>query len=305
MTILLLGRNGQLGIALEQHLAPFGQIAALDRSQADLAHPDKLSQVLELYSPSIIVNAAAYTAVDKAESDPEMAYKVNAEAVSVLTEFSKIHSALLIHYSTDYVFDGKHPNHYLETDLTRPLNVYGASKLAGEQAILTTQAPAIIFRTTWLYSHTGNNFMKTIFRLAKERDSLNVIADQIGAPTSTRLVAEITALAIRLYQTSDFAPGLYHLTASGETHWCDFARAIVRGATSRGFSTRLQPKHINAIPSTEYPTPTKRPKNSRLDTTKLRNTLGGITLPDWKSELNLVLDEYCKLESNIHEKAIV
>ena len=277
MRLLVLGTNGQVGWELQRSLAPLGAVIALGREEADLEDAAKLRDAVAGAAPDVIVNAAAYTAVDKAESEPERADRINCRAVAELAHMAAGRGALLVHYSTDYVFDGRKPEPYVETDATAPINVYGRSKLAGEQAIAASSARHLIFRTSWVHAGHGSNFIRTMLRLAAERDSLLVVADQIGAPTSAALIADITAQAI----AANLAPDTYHLTASGETSWHGLAQFVIAEARAAGIPLKAGPENIAAITTAEYPTPATRPANSRLDTTKLRAALG-ITLPDWR-----------------------
>lgn len=293
MHILLLGKNGQLGWELQRALAPLGTVTALDRHATehcgDLARPDELANSIRELKPDVIVNAAAYTAVDKAESEPMLARQINADTLAVLAvEASKI-GAWLIHYSTDYVFNGEGDTPWREDDITVPLNVYGATKLAGENFIVHNCKRHLIFRTSWVYGARGNNFAKTMLRLAKEREELGVINDQMGAPTSAELIADCTAHAIRTVsnQGSSFA-GIYHLAASGETSWHDYAAYVFAQALEHGVTLKLNT--LNAIATVDYPTPAQRPLNSRLNTQKL-TTAFGLTLPTWQQGVTRMLTE--------------
>ncbi len=278
MKILLTGKNGQLGWELERALAPLGELAAYDRTNLDLAKPDQIAAAVSSVKPDIIVNAAAYTAVDKAESEPETAFAVNAIAPGLLAEGAKRAGALLIHYSTDYVFDGTKEMPYVEKDPPNPLNVYGRSKLAGEQAISDVGGRYLILRTSWVYAPRGRNFLLTIRGLLKEKDELRVVSDQIGAPTSAGALANATAELLRQRTPTalDDALGTYHVTAAGHTSWHGFALEIARleGAPRE---TRVVP-----IASSEYPLPARRPKNSRLSNEKLFRRFG-VTLPSWQA----------------------
>lgn len=297
MSILLLGKNGQVGDALQNTLAPFGEVIALGRDQLDLVNLDQLSQMLYALSPRIIVNAAAYTAVDNAESESLLCYLINATVVDVLAQYAKAQNALLIHYSTDYVFDGNQTRPYLETDRTNPVNFYGQSKLAGEQIILESQCNALIFRTSWVVSAHGNNFIKTILRLAEMRDTLKVVNDQVGAPTSAAFIAEVTALAIMSQRNKTIDSGLFHLTPSGSTNWYELALRVVERAKYRGFKTKLALDSIKAIPSSEYPLPAKRPSFSCLNTQKLGAALN-LDFQNWAVGVDRIVDQLC-LASNI------
>jgi len=286
LKILLLGRNGQLGWELEQSLAPLGELTALGRAELDLADVPRLAATVRTLQPETIVNAAAYTAVDRAESEREAAFAVNATAPRVLAEEAKRIGALLVHYSTDYVFDGTKAAPYVEDDATNPLNVYGASKLAGERAIAATRCRHLILRTSWVYGPRGSNFMLTMLRLAKERPELRVVDDQVGAPTSSLEIARTTAAVLaRAVQPPELS-GLSHLAAGGETSWCGFARAILAQA---GIATPVVP-----IRSEEYPTPARRPRNSRLDCSRLREAFGA-TLARWEDGLAEALAERTRL----------
>lgn len=292
MKILLTGSHGQVGWELARTLLPLGDVIAVDRSQADLADPDGLRRVIEKLSPDVVVNPAAYTAVDKAETDRETAFLVNAEAPRVLAEEAARNSALLIHYSTDYVFDGTKNAPYTEDDATHPLNVYGQSKLAGEQAIQATGADHLILRTSWVYAARGQNFLRTILRLAAEREELNIVADQIGSPTWARLIAEATAHIVRQAllerQQGNFSSGIYNLTSTGETSWHGFAQAIVEIARQQG--QPLKNRAIHPIPTTDYPVPAKRPLYSRLSMDRLERRFG-LKMPSWDSALKLCMGD--------------
>ncbi|WP_144171673.1 dTDP-4-dehydrorhamnose reductase [Pseudomonas sp. Kh13] len=298
MKILLLGKDGQVGWELQRSLAPLGQVLALNsRSQAhcgDLANLSGLAETVRAYAPDVIVNAAAYTAVDKAESDREQAFKVNAEAVGVLARAAADCGALLVHYSTDYVFPGQGTQAWREDDAVGPLNAYGESKLAGEQAIQAAGCQHLIFRTCWVYAARGNNFARTMLRLAAERDSLGVIDDQHGAPTGAELIADITAHAITATRREPALAGLYHLAAAGETTWCGYARYVLEQAVALGVPLKAHAEQVNPLTTDAYPTPAKRPANSRLDTHKLQKAFA-LTLPDWRLGVARMLTE-------IHEK---
>lgn len=290
MKILLFGKNGQVGRELERSLAPLGQLLALDRNTANLENPAQIGAVLQQHTPDIIVNAAAYTAVDQAESNEACAQKINADAVKVMADHARTHNALLVHYSTDYVFDGEKNTPYTEQDATNPLNAYGRSKRAGEIAIMDSGCPALILRTSWVFSAHGNNFVKTIIRLAQERENLSIVADQVGAPTSAKLIADLTALAIVAWQKHTLPVGLYHLTASGATSWYGLAMHIVERLQTRGLTLRLQPSHISPIATQNYPMPAKRPTNSQLNTGTLSAALG-INISPWMIDVNQVIDQ--------------
>ncbi|CAI8946408.1 dTDP-4-dehydrorhamnose reductase [Pseudomonas sp. IT-347P] len=293
MKILLLGKNGQVGWELQRALAPLGDLVALDRNAVgelcgDLANADALRRTIRQVKPDVIVNAAAYTAVDKAESDKDLADRVNGEATRVMAEEAALLDAWLVHYSTDYVFSGTGVNPWQETDDVAPVNHYGASKLAGEQGILESGCKHLIFRTSWVYGARGNNFAKTMLRLAKDRESLNVIADQIGAPTGADLIADVTVLAIQKVQQTPELGGLYHLAAGGEISWHGYAAHVIDFARAAG--EELAVKEVNPIDTTAYPTPARRPLNSRLNTQKIRDNFS-LHLPDWQSGVTRMLME--------------
>ncbi|RON36340.1 dTDP-4-dehydrorhamnose reductase [Pseudomonas frederiksbergensis] len=293
MKILLLGKNGQVGWELQRSLAPLGELIALDRHpvdglSGDLSDLDALRATIRKVKPDVIVNAAAYTAVDKAESETELADRVNGQASQVMAEEAASLGAWLIHYSTDYVFSGEGLTPWQETDAVAPVNHYGASKLTGEQAIIASGCKHLIFRTSWVYGARGNNFAKTMLRLAKDRDTLSVIADQIGAPTGADLIADVTALAIQQVQLRPELAGLYHLAASGEVSWHGYASHVIGFAKANG--EELAVTTINPIDTTAYPTPARRPLNSRLNTQKLRGNFS-LHLPDWQSGVTRMLME--------------
>jgi dTDP-4-dehydrorhamnose reductase len=294
MKILLLGKNGQVGWELQRSLAPLGEVIALDsRSQefcGDLNNLKELALTVRRMAPDIIVNAAAHTAVDKAESEPSLARTVNALAPALLAQEAKRCNAWLIHYSTDYVFDGSGDKPWLETDATRPLNVYGATKLEGEEFIHQSGCKHLIFRTSWVYAARGRNFAKTMLRLAQERDSLSIINDQIGAPTGADLLADITAHAIRAAQLKPELCGLYNLVAAGETSWHGYASFVIDFAQKNGVSMWITPEDVHPVPTSAFPTPAKRPLNSRLDTTKLQQAFG-LHVPDWQTGVTRMLTE--------------
>jgi dTDP-4-dehydrorhamnose reductase len=289
MRILLIGGNGQVGWELQRTLAPLGEVIAPSREELDLAREDSIRGCIAGLQPGLIVNAAAYTAVDKAEEAPDQAMIVNGVAPGILAEVAWQQGAALIHYSTDYVFDGGQPAPYRETDTPRPINVYGKTKLAGEQAIMAAGGGYLILRTSWVYGLRGHNFLLTIQRLAREREVLKVVNDQFGAPTWSRMIAEGTAqiIAQARGQVSDFIGhyrGLYHLSCDGKTSWYDFASGILaRLDAATAPRARLEP-----IPTAEYPTLARRPAFSCLDTSQLQSAFG-IKLPDWRRALDLAL----------------
>ena len=293
MKILLLGKNGQVGWELQRSLAPLGELIALDRqtvdgSCGDLSDIDALRSTIRKVKPDVIVNAAAYTAVDKAEAEFDLADLVNGQASRVMAEEAASLDAWLIHYSTDYVFSGQGATPWREADLVAPVNRYGASKLAGEQAIIASGCKHLIFRTSWVYAARGNNFAKTMLRLAREHEALNVIADQIGAPTGAELIADVTALALQKVRLNSELTGIYHLAASGEVSWHGYADYVINFARSQG--ELLAVKVVNPIDTTDYPTPARRPLNSRLNTQKLRDNFS-LYLPDWQSGITRMLRE--------------
>jgi len=293
MKILLLGKNGQVGWELQRSLAPLGELIAVDRHAVDglcgdLSDLDALRATIGKVKPDVIVNAAAYTAVDKAESERSMADRVNGQACQVLAQEAAALGAWLIHYSTDYVFSGEGSAPWSETDVVAPVNHYGASKLAGEQAIIASGCRYLIFRTSWVYGARGNNFAKTMLRLARERETLSVIADQIGAPTGADLIADVTALAIREVRQRPDLAGLYHLAAGGEVSWHGYASHVIGFARDHGED--LLVSVINPIETTAYPTPARRPLNSRLNTQKLSANFS-LHLPDWQSGVTRMLRE--------------
>lgn len=291
MKVLLLGCNGQVGFELRRALAPVAEVVALGHAECDLAATESLRQMIATVAPAVIVNAAAYTAVDKAESEADKARAINAVAPGVIGAAARDIGARVVHYSTDYVFDGSKADAYVEADTTHPLGVYGLTKRDGEVALAASGAEHFIFRTSWVFGAHGANFVKTILRLAADRESLDVVADQVGAPTSAALIADAAAqvLGQLRYRPAAAVPsGIYHLAASGETSWHGFARAIVTGAAVRGRSFKLTADAIRPIPTGEYPLPARRPANSRLDTTRLRQSFG-LIMPDWQSGLDHVL----------------
>jgi len=290
MKILLIGKNGQVGQELQRTLLPQGELVALGREELDLCDISAVKQVLASQAADVIVNASAYTAVDRAESDEATAVAVNASAVGAMAEYACAHGALLVHFSTDYVFDGAKDAPYREDDATAPQSAYGRSKRAGEEAIVASACKALVFRTSWVFSVRGGNFIKTMLRLAGERDSLNVVADQFGAPTSAELIADVTALALAAYRRGALAGGIYHLTAAGATSWHGLASYAIARARARGASFKVDPAQICPIATEAYPLPAKRPKNSRLDTSKLSDALD-LRLPDWKIHVDRLIDQ--------------
>jgi len=284
MKVLLTGSTGQVGYELARSLQGVGEVVAVDRNVMDLSNLDQVREVIRSVKPQLIVNPAAYTAVDKAESEPELAFRINAEAPGVMAEEAKALGAALVHYSTDYVFDGSQPSARVEDDAVGPLNVYGASKLAGEQAIAAAGIPHLIFRTSWVYGMRGKNFLLTMLRLAKERDELKVVADQHGAPTWSRTIADTTAQVLSQAHAGGREwwvqnSGIYHLSAQGQTTWHEFTQAIVEEA---GFQCKVLP-----ITTADYPTPARRPTYSVMSSERL--TTRFCHLPDWKEALHLCM----------------
>lgn len=294
MKILLFGKSGQVGWELQRSLAPLGELVSLDFDSpelcGDFTNPAGIAQTVQAVAPDVIVNAAAHTAVDKAESEPELVRTINALAPGVLAQEAKRCNAWLIHYSTDYVFDGSGDKPWQEADATGPLGVYGATKLEGEQHIRQAGCPHLIFRTSWVYGARGGNFAKTMLRLAQERDSLKVIDDQIGAPTGADLLADITAHAIRTVLQQPDKSGLYHLVAAGETSWHGYASFVLDFARRAGVPLKVAPEAVQPVPTSAFPTPAKRPHNSRMDTAKLRRTFD-INLPHWQFGVTRMLTE--------------
>lgn len=293
MSILLLGKDGQVGWQLQRSLAPHGNVVACGRAECDLADTDQIRSVVRALKPRVIVNATAYTAVDKAESEPELAHRINAEAPAVLAEEALRLDALLVHYSTDYVYNGRKASPYVESDSTEPQSVYGRTKLAGEEAIRAVGGKSLIFRTSWVFGARGNNFVKTILRLARDRDSLGVVDDQIGSPTPAALIATVSGVALAMtrrgQQIEKGENRLYHLAASNPVSWHAFAVEILRLAErTPGFDLRLTPDAIRAITTAEYPTPASRPANSRLDCSRLESDFG-LQMPDWQPYLARML----------------
>ncbi len=284
MKILLTGASGQVGYELERSLQALGEVVAVDRARMDLSDLDQVRDVVRAVRPGLIVNPAAYTAVDKAESEPELAHRVNAEAPAVMAQEARLLGAAMVHYSTDYVFDGSKRGPWAESDPTNPINVYGSSKLAGEQAIAAAGIPHLILRTSWVYGMRGKNFLLTMLRLARERDELRVVADQHGAPTWSRTIADTTAAMLAQARAGgpqwwERNSGIYHLSSQGQTTWHGFTEAIVAAA---GLECRVLP-----ITSAEYPVPARRPVNSVMTSEKLIGSM--CDLPDWRHALSLCM----------------
>ena len=297
MKILLLGKNGQVGWELQRSLAPLGDLVSLDRHSTesdggcgDLTQLDALRETVHRLRPDVIVNAAAHTAVDRAESEPDLARTANTLAPGVLAEAAARVNALFVHYSTDYVFDGSGATPWTEDAPTAPLSVYGSTKRDGEQLVRTSGARHLLFRTSWVYAARGGNFARTMLRLAQERERLTVIDDQWGAPTGADLIADVTAHAIRQALRDPDSTGSYHLSASGETTWNGYARFVIDTARTQKPSLALQVKEVAPVPTSAFPTAARRPLNSRLDTTRMRRTFG-LTLPAWQVGVQRMLAE--------------
>ncbi|MBS0583803.1 MAG: dTDP-4-dehydrorhamnose reductase [Proteobacteria bacterium] len=309
MKILLLGANGQVGFELQRSLAPLGEVVAATRSgklpgdvdclRADLGDAGSLARILQEARWDIVVNAAAYTAVDRAEDEPALAQRINGEALAQIGAWAARGKALVVHYSTDYVFDGQGARPYREDDTTAPLGAYGRSKLAGETALRESGCAHLILRTAWVYGARGGNFLRTMLRLARERDRLTVVDDQRGAPTSSRLIAATTAVVLERWLAGDAARragynGIHHLAAGGETTWCGFARAIVARAAAAGLIPRAV--EVAAIRTADFPTKARRPAYSVLDTAKLRERFG-VVAPDWTLGLDAVIGELAEAKA--------
>ena len=295
MKILLFGKGGQVGWELQRSLAPLGYLTAVDAdspdSCGDFTNLDGIAATIRAIAPDVIVNAAAHTAVDKAESEIELSRTINALAPGVLAREAKRSGAWLVHYSTDYVFDGSGDKAWLESDATGPLSVYGKTKLEGEEAIRATGCQHLILRTSWVYAARGGNFAKTMLRLARERERLTVIDDQVGAPTGAELLADVTAHAIRAAQRHPEVGGLYHLAAGGETSWHGYASFVIDFARQAGLDLKVAPDAIQPVPTSAFPLPAPRPNNSRLDTSKLQNTFD-LNLPHWQAGVTRMLTEF-------------
>jgi len=294
MRLLLTGASGQLGWELSSSLSPLGEVIALGRDQCDLTHPERLPSVLRSIKPDIVVNAAAYTAVDNAEQEEELALTVNGKSVAVLAEETRRAGAVLVHYSTDYVFDGTKNAPYTEADVPCPINAYGRTKLAGDTAVRELGGAYIILRTSWVYGVHGHNFMRTILRLARAREQLPIVCDQVGAPTWARDIAEATTVIIQSVACERaegrFASSLFNLTASGSTSWHGFAQAILEAAKGSGLLCAQGLPQLDPIRSEDYPSPAARPKNSRLTCDRIKERFG-VSLVDWKHALALCLAE--------------
>lgn len=300
MKILLLGKDGQVGWELQRALAPLGELLAYGRSEADFAEPTSLRALVRDVAPDVIVNAAAYTAVDKAESDQPAAHACNAVAPGVLAEEAAALGAWLVHYSTDYVFDGSKEGAWVETDIVNPLSVYGRTKFEGEERIRASGARHLILRTSWVFAARGGNFAKTMLRLAKERETLSVVADQHGAPTGAELLADATALALHriavLGADARRLSGTYHVAASGSTTWNAYARHVLTQAQAHGAVLKVAPDSVQPIATSAFPTPAMRPENSRLDCSKFCASFG-MVLPDWRYHVNRMIAELSAQEN--------
>ena len=290
MKIVLLGKDGQVGWELQRALAPLGDVVALGRGDGDLREPDAIAAKVRAVAPQWIVNAAAYTAVDRAESESDLAQLVNATAVGALARAAHAANAWLVHFSSDYVFDGSGEKPWREDDPTAPLGAYGRSKLAGEELVRASRCRHLILRTSWVFAARGTNFVRTMLRLARERDALRVVADQVGAPTGAELIADVTAHAMRGAGSDPQLAGTYHLAAAGEASWNAIARRAIARARERGAPVRVADGAIEAIASAAYPQAALRPLNSRLDTTKLRAAFA-LTLPPWQAGVDRAVDE--------------
>ena len=292
MKILLFGKNGQVGWELQRSLALLGEVVTSDvdgPNNVDLRDAESVAGIIGQVAPDIIVNAAAYTAVDKAETDIELAHAINAQAPGVMADEARKLGAWLVHYSTDYVYDGSGTAPWQETSPTGPMSVYGRSKLEGDRKVAAWEKH-LILRTSWVYAARGQNFAKTMLKLARERDTLKVIADQIGAPTGAELLADVTAQALRSLQAKPELAGLYHLAAGGETSWHGYACQVIEFARRHGVAIKVKPEDIRPIPATDYPLPAARPYNSRLDTQKFKAAFD-LMLPDWQVGVERMLTE--------------
>jgi dTDP-4-dehydrorhamnose reductase len=302
--ILVFGRVGQVGWELRHKLACLGKVTAIDYPEIDFSRPDSIRTTVRTAEPTVIINAAAYTAVDKAESDPDLAMAINGTALGVIAEEAKRLGSILVHYSTDYVFDGTKQDPYVETNAPNPINVYGKTKLAGDEAIQAVGGDYLILRTSWVYGARGSNFLLTMLRLAQERAELQIVDDQIGAPTSSECIAQATAnLLAQLLAPAgrglDGRSGIYNLTSTGETTWFGFAKALLtKSSGTFGFTV----PNLIPIKTSEFPRPAKRPANSRLSCDRLKQTFG-VTLPPWEEALSLVLETLAEGSSSVGSKA--
>jgi dTDP-4-dehydrorhamnose reductase len=292
MKILVTGKNGQVGHELMRSLAPLGEVVGVDIEDCDLSKPAAIAKMLTHIKPDLIVNPAAYTEVDKAETEANLAHAVNAAAPEALAKYAASKNIPMIHYSTDYVFDGSKEGLYLETDKANPKSVYGKTKWLGEAAVRNNAPKHVILRTSWVFGAHGVNFLKTMLKLAQERDKLSIVADQIGSPTSAAMLADATAVIVKqLFETGATRKyGTYHLVADGETSWHGYAQWVVTKANALGLKTKIAPDAIRAITTKEYPMPAPRPSNSRLDTSKVMSVFG-LNLPSWRDEVAIVLEK--------------
>ena len=294
MKILLFGKDGQVGWELQRSLAPLGELVALDIHSTqfcgDLTDPAGLARTVALVKPDVIVNAAAYTAVDRAEAEPALARAINAVGPGALAQAAREAGALMVHYSTDYVFDGSGERPWREDDAARPLNIYGQTKLEGERLVAAPCARHLILRTSWVYASRGPNFARTMLRLAGEQAHLQVVDDQIGAPTGADLLADVTAHAVRATLLRPELAGLYHVTAAGQTSWCDYARFVLERAAHAGAKLKAAASAVQAVPSSQYPVAATRPLNSRMDISRLRDKFG-LALPHWQPGVARMLTE--------------
>lgn len=293
-TILVTGKNGQVGWELQRSLQSLGKVVAVNREHLNLSDSDNVREVIRKIQPDIIVNAAAYTAVDKAEEEQELAYQINAISPGVMAEEAKKISALLIHYSTDYVFNGQSNIAYTETDIPDPINIYGKSKLAGEKAIQDSGCDYLILRTSWVFSSRGHNFLLSMLKFSQEQERLKIVSDQIGSPTSANFIANATSQIICKTRTrhlqKEFPSGIYNLVSSGKTTWHGFASSIIETAQATISSLKIATKEILPIPTSEYPTPAKRPLNSLLSTERIQKEFG-VYSPDWQEQMKLSIEE--------------
>lgn len=297
MKILVTGCEGQIGYALRRALTPLGVVTGVSRADADLADESAVSKLLRQSQPDLIVNAAAYTAVDKAESEPELAWALNTRLPGQLARWSAEQDAELIHYSTDYVYSGAGNTPWREDDPTSPASVYGRTKCEGDEQVQAINPESVILRTAWVYGARGRNFMRTMLRLGTENDELTIVSDQIGAPTPAWLIAQVTAHVVYRSGINEPLKGLYHLTARGETSWWGFSSEIMHQARAAGVALRVDPANVYPIPTRDYPTPAPRPLNSRLDVSKLERTLA-IRMPEWQDALALTLEDWMECETS-------
>lgn len=291
MKILVVGSKGQVGYELQRSLVLLGDVVAVDRARCDMADAESIRTTVRAERPDVVVNAAAYTAVDKAEQEQELAGRVNGQGPGVLAREAAEQGALLVHYSTDYVFDGEQPQPYKEDAPTNPVSAYGRTKLQGEEAVRAATQSHVILRTSWVYGAYGANFLKTMLRLMREREALNVVSDQVGAPTGAALIADVTAQVVARYIATagkDFPYGTYHLAAAGEASWHEYACFIAQEARAAGMALKIAPDGIKPIPASEYPLPARRPAFSRLDTSRLRQSFG-LALPHWQGGVRQVV----------------